>query len=244
MMMDQQIERWEDSYGLAPRLSHFFSSPEARTLLRDFSSCADAKGDVEVLAFLLIFYVWPEQDGIKLPSHQTLKDTARSLEDCSRRLRELVETRLLDSPEQVKETSDRLHHWATQLRAQTSGVPAVTIGPNTWIAENPPTAKRHRAKRRVVFFLTYYFHTLGCRTPPWQVITRFLILAKLLPSTATDKQLATWWSNVIQRHHRGAGAGALRPFQQDQLILFEHFKKEVWSARETSGFKRNQSTAN
>jgi hypothetical protein len=243
-MMDRQIERWENSYGVAPRLSNFFSSSEGRTLLRDFASCAEAKGDVEVLAFLLIFYVWPEQDGIKRLARQTLIETARSLEDSSRRLREFAETRLFDSPEQINQTSDRLHHWATQLRAKASGVPAVRIGPNTWIAQNPPAAKRHRAKRRVVFFLTYYFHTLGCRTPPWQLITRFLILAKLLPSTTTDKQLATWWSNVIQRHYRGRGADPLRPFQQDQLILFEHLKKEVWSASEISGFKRTHRTAN
>jgi hypothetical protein len=232
VMMDQQIKRWEDRYGVPPRLSDFFASPEARTLLRDFLSCADVEGDVEVLAFLVMFYVWPEQEGIKRPARQRLRETARSLEDASRRLRELTETRLLDSPEQIKQTSDRLHCWVTQLRAQASGVPAVTIGPNTWIAQNQPAAKRHRAKRRVVFFLTYYFHTLGCRTPPWQLITRFLILAKLLPSTTSEKQVATWWSNIIQRHQRGRGADPLAPFQQAQFTLFEHLKEEVWSAGE------------
>lgn len=191
VMMDQQIKRWGDRYGVVPRLSDFFVSPEAQTLLRDFASCAEVEGDVEVLAFLLIFYVWPEAE-IRRASHRALGRTARSLEDSSRRLRELTETRLLDSPEQIKQTSDRLHRWATQLTAQASGVPAVMVGPNTWIAQNPPAAKRHRAKRRVVFFLTYYFHTLGCRTPPWQLITQFLILAKLLPSTTSEKQLATW----------------------------------------------------
>jgi hypothetical protein len=217
---------------VAPRLSDFFASPEARTLLRDFVSSADAQGDVEVLAFLLMFYIWPEQEAIKRPARQALKETARSLEDSSRRLRDLTETRLSDSPEHIEQTSDRLHHWATQLTAQASGVPAVTIGPNIWIAQKPPAAKRHRAKRRVVFFLTYYFHRLGCRTPPWQLITRFVILAKLLPSTTSEKQVATWWSNVIQRHQRGRGADPLPPFQQAQFTLFEHLKEEVWSASE------------
>ena len=80
MMDDRWIERWETGIGVAPRLSTFFSSPEARTILREFKSCANTEGDVEVLAFLLIFYVWPEQGRTRRPSPQTLKHTARSLE--------------------------------------------------------------------------------------------------------------------------------------------------------------------
>jgi hypothetical protein len=81
----------------------------------------------------------------------------------------------------------------------------------------------------VVFFLTHYFHTLGSSVPPWRTITKFLVLAKLTPSTAKDKQIATWWSTVIRREHPTEGSEPLAPYQQDQVTLFEHFKAHVWS---------------
>lgn len=215
--------------GVAPRLSTFFSEPEARALLREFKSCASTQGDVEVLAFLLIFYVWPETAWKKRrPSPQTLKATARSLEQCSRRVATLIGTGLLGVPEAVQQTCDRLQQWATHLTEQARGWPMVSIGTIS-MGGTPPAAKRHRAKRQVVFFLTHYFHTLGCPTPPWRIITRFLILAKLAPSTAPDQRIATWWSNVTRREHRTGGAEPLVPYQQDQLRLFEHFKDHVWS---------------
>jgi hypothetical protein len=228
-MMDTWIEQWDIAMGVAPRLSTFFSSPEARTVLREFESCATTKGDVEVLAFLLIFYVWPETEWKRRrPSPQELKETARALEQCSRRVATLVGTGLLGVPDAVQQTCDRLQEWATHLTAQARGWPMVSMG-NLWIGATPPAAKRHRAKRQVVFFLTHYFHTLGCATPPWRIITRFLILAKLAPSTATDKHIATWWSTVLRREHRTGGAESLAPYQQDQLRLFEHFRDQVWS---------------
>jgi hypothetical protein len=215
--------------GVAPRLSHFFSSPEARTVLREFQSCASTQGDVEVLAFLLIFYVWPETERKKRrPSPQTLKATARSLDQCRRRVATLVDTCLLGVPEAVQQTCDRLQQWATHLTAEARGLPMVSIGTIS-MGATPPAAKRHRAKRQVVFFLTHYFHTLGCPTPPWRIITQFLILAKLAPSTATDQRIATWWSNVTRREHRTERTVPLAPYQQDQLRLFEHFKNHVWS---------------
>ena len=227
-MMDRWIERWETAMGIAPRLSTFFSSSEAHAVLREFESCANTKGDVEVLAFLLIVYVWPETAWKRRPSSQTLKATARSLEQCRRRVATLIGTGLLGVPEAVQQTCDRLQQWATHLTEQARGWPMVSIGTLS-IGGAPPAAKRHRAKRQVVFFLTHYFHTLGCSTPPWRIITRFLILANLAPSTATDKHIATWWSNVLRREHRSEGAEPLVPYQQDQLKLFEHFKDHVWS---------------
>jgi hypothetical protein len=227
-MMDTGIKRWETAMGVAPRLSSFFSSPEARAVLREFKSCANTEGDVEVLAFLLIFYVWPETAWKRRPSPQRLKETARCLEQCSRRVATLIGTGLLGVPEAVQETCDRLQQWATHLTAQARGWPMVSIGTLS-MGGTPPAAKRHRAKRQVVFFLTHYFHTLGCSAPPWRIITRFLILAKLAPSTATDKHIATWWSNVLRREHRTGGAEPFVPYQHDQLKLFEHFKDHVWS---------------
>jgi hypothetical protein len=128
-MMDKRIERWETASGVAPRLSTFFSSPEARTVLREFESCENVKGDVEVLAFLLILYVWPETEWKKRrPSPQSLKATARSPEQCSRRVAKLVGTGLLGLPVAVRQTCDQLQQWATHLTAEARGWPMVSIG--------------------------------------------------------------------------------------------------------------------
>lgn len=230
-MMEKWIERWETALGVAPRLSNFFSSREARTVLREFENCAETKGDVEVLAFLLIFFVWPETEWKKKgPSLQTLTSTARSLEQCHRRLAALVRTGLLGEPEAVTQICDQLQGWALHLRGRAHETPetAVMMG-QSWMSGRPPGAKRHRAKRQVVFFLTHYFHTLGCSVPPWHVITQFFILTNLAPATATDKHIATWWSNVIRREHRIGGTETLAPHQQDHLRWFEDCKAQVWA---------------
>lgn len=228
MMDDRWIERWETSIGVAPQLSTFFSSREAHTILREFKSYAKAEGDVEVLAFLLIFYVWPEQGRTRRPSPVTLKRIARSLKACSRHLATLAGTGLLGVPDTVQQTCDQLLQWAAHLTLEARGWPMTPIG-ELWIGTIPPAAKRHRAKRQTISFLTYYFETLGRPVPPWQLITRFLILTKLAPSTARHKHIASWWSNVQQREHRSARTEPLAPFQESQLILFKHFKEHVWS---------------
>ena len=229
-MMETWIRRWETKWGLAPRLSDFFSTPDARTVLREFDSCAGIKGDGEVLAFLLIVYVWPETEWKKRrrPSPQTLKATARSLDQCRRNIATLADTGLLGSPKVVRETYDRLREWAIHLTAEARGQPMVSLGSFS-IGGAPPAAKCHRAKRQVVSFLTHYFHTLGCSAPPWRLITRFLILATLAPSTATDQGIGTWWSNTLKREHRTGRMEPLAPYQHDQLQLFEQLKNHVWS---------------
>src|SRR4029077_7014838 len=115
LMMDRWIERWETALGVAPRLSAFFASQDARTILRGFKSYANTEGDVEVLAFLLIFYVWPEQGRTRRPSPQTLKNTARSLKACSRNIARLAGTGLLGAPVIVQQTCDQLLQWAAHL---------------------------------------------------------------------------------------------------------------------------------
>jgi hypothetical protein len=227
LMMERWIRRWETKWGLAPRLSEFFSTPDAHTVLRDFKSCANsAEGDVEILAFLLIIYVWPEQGRTRRPSPQALKHIARSLKACSRSLATLAGTGLLSVPETVRQTCDQLQQWAAHLTLEARGWPMTPIG-SLWIGSMPPAAKRHRAKRQVISFLTYYFQTLGC-TESWRLITRFLILANLAPATAKHKNISTWWSNVQQREKRRAGTEPLAPFQESQLLLFQHFKELVW----------------
>jgi hypothetical protein len=228
MMDDRWIERWETKWGLAPRLSDFFSTPDARTVLRELGSCAGMKGDAEVLAFILIFYVWPEQGRTRRPSPRTLKHMARSLKLCSRHLATLAGTGLLGVPDTVQQTCDQLRQWAAHLTLEARGWPMTPIG-QLWIGTLPPAAKRHRAKRQTISFLTYYFKTLGRPAPPWQLITRFLILTKLIPSTARHNSIATWWSNVQRREHRSARATPLAPFQESQLVLFQDFKDQVWS---------------
>ena len=228
MMDDRWIEQWEKGIGVSPRLSTFFSSPESRTVIREFKSYANTEGDVEVLAFLLILYVWPEKDRkTGRPSPQVLKATARCLEQCRRRITALEGSGLLGLPEAVQQTCDQLQQWATHLTLEARGWPIVPIG-NICIGNIPPAAKCHRAKRQVISFLTYYFQTLGCAAPPWRLITRFLVLANLAPATAGDKDVATWWSNVQRREQRRTGTEPLASSQESPLLLFRHFKELVW----------------
>ncbi len=226
--METWIQQWETKWGLAPRLSDFFSTPEADTVLRELDNRAVAKGDREVLAFLLIVYVWPDQRRTRRPSPQALKQMARSLKACSRHLATLVGSGLLGVPETVQQTCDQLRQWADHLTLEARGWPMTPIG-ELWIGTIPPAPKRHRAKRQVIAFLTYYFETLGCPVPPWRLITRFLILANLAPATVQDRHIATWWSNVQQRERRRIGTAPLAPSQESQLILFQHVKELVWA---------------
>src|SRR5438105_4010947 len=105
-MMETWITRWETTLGVVPRLTQFFSSPEARTFVRDFEGCGNALGDVEVLAFLLILFVWPETLSTRQPSPTQLTRTARSLEMCCRQVTTLVDTGVLGLPEQVQQICD------------------------------------------------------------------------------------------------------------------------------------------
>jgi hypothetical protein len=111
------------------------------------------------------------------------------------------------------------------LRAQAREAPetAVMMG-RSWMSGRPPGPKR-----QVVFFLTSYFHTLGCAVPPWPIITQFLMLTHLAPATATEKHIATWWSNVTRRVMRTEGTEDLAAHQHDHLKWFEDFKVSVWS---------------
>ena len=68
------------------------------------------------------------------------------------------------------------------------------------------------------------------RTTPWQLITRFLILAKLAPSTADEQGHRDCWSNILWREHRADGAEQLTSSQADQLRLFEQVKNQIWSS--------------
>jgi hypothetical protein len=227
--MDEWISRWENHFGVAPRLSQFFARPEARALVRTFESEADVRGDVEVLAFLLIVFVWPEEEWQKQPSGPAVQEAIRHLEQVRRSLDAVSNTGWLGTAERVHEMRDLLGQWADILRGRIQYMSSVTIGTLT-IGGKPPAQGRQRAKRTVVFFLTSYFETLGyCRTP-WDQISQFVILCGLAPPKTTPKEVGTWWSTVLTRHRRAHGdAEPLEPVQQDLFQLFQYYKAVVWS---------------
>jgi hypothetical protein len=229
MMMDTWISRWEARFGVAPRLSEFFADSEARAFLRDFESGADVQGDVEVLAFLLIFMVWPDREWQKQPSRPVVQETVRDLEQARRSLGRVSETGWLGTPQRVKEVQEVLRQWAGVLRARATFMPSITVGTIT-TGGHPPVRGRQRGKRQVVFFLTYYFKMLGYRRPPWGLMTRFLILCRLVPRRTTAKDVATWWSTVLERHHRQKHDEPLAPVQESFLAWYQQCKASVWSS--------------
>lgn len=228
--MEEWITRWETTFGVAPRLSQFFARPEARALFCAVESEAEVRGDVEVFAFLLIVFVWPEEEWQKQPSGSAVQESIRRLEQARRSLASMSNTGWLGTSERVSEVRDLLGQWAGILRARMQYGSSVTVGTQT-IGGNPPVRGRQRGKRKVVFFLTHYFKTLGYRRTPWDQVTRFLILCHLVPKRTKAKEVATWWSTVRQRHRRQHGcAEPLEPAQQGLLQLFHHYKARVRSS--------------
>lgn len=229
-MMDEWISRWETTFGVAPRLSQFFARPEARVLRRAVESEAEIRGDVEVFAFLLVVCVWPEEAWQKQPSESAVHESIRALEQARRSLGSVSNTGWLGTSERVHEIRDLLGQWARILRDRIQYGSSITVGTQT-IGGKPPARGRQRAKRTVVFFLTSYFKTLGYRRPPWDQITRFLFLCRLVPQKTTAKEVGTWWSTVLTRHRRQHGrAEPLEPAHQGLLQLFLQYKAMAWSS--------------
>lgn len=230
IVMEEWISRWETTFGVTPRLSQFFARPEARALCRAVESEAEIRGDVEVFAFLLIVFVWPEEEWEKQPSGPAVQEAIRDLEQARRSLGSVSNTGWLGAPERVHEVRDLLGQWARILRVRIQYGSSITVGTQT-IWGKPPARGRQRAKRSVVFFLTSYFKTLGYRRTPWDQITRFLFLCRLVPQKTTAKEVGTWWSTLLKRHERQHGsAEPLEPAQQGLLQLFQHYKTMAWSS--------------
>lgn len=230
IMMEEWISRWETTFGVAPRLSQFCARPEARALRRALESEAEIPGDVEVFAFLLVVCVWPEEEWEKQPSDSAVQDAIRHLEQARRSLGSVSNTGWLGIFDRVHEIRDLLGQWARILRVRRQYGSSITVGTQT-IWGKPAARGRQRAKRTVVFFLTYYFKTLGYRRTPWDQIARFLFLCGLAPNESMGKAVGTWWSTVLKRHGRQHGdAEPLEPAQQGLLQLFQHYKAVVWSS--------------
>lgn len=231
-MMEEWIGRWEITFGVAPRLSQFFAKPEARALRRAVESEAEIPGDVEVFAFLLIVCVWPEEEWEKQPSGSAVQEAIRHLEQTRRSLESVSNTGWLGIFERVHEIRDLLVQWARILRSRIQYGSSITVGTQT-IWGKPPARGRQRAKRTVVFFLTYYFKTLGFRRTPWNQITRFLFLCSLVPNESMGKEVGTWWATVLKRHERQHGeVEPLEPAQQGLFQLFQYYKDVAWSSAE------------
>lgn len=228
--MEEWIIRWETTFGVAPRLSQFFASLEARALLRAVESEGEVPGDVEVFAFLLIIFVWPEEEWQKQPSWSAVLESIRCLEQAQQSLEPVTNTGWLGSRERVHEVQGLWGQWAGILRARMQYRSSVTVGRQA-IWGNPPARGRHRGKRRVVFFLVHYFQTLSYRRTPWDQIVRFLILCGLVDQGTTGKEVGTWWSTVRDRHQRRYGlAEPLAPAQEGLLLLFQDCKAWVWAS--------------
>jgi hypothetical protein len=198
-------------------------------LVRTFESEADVRGDVEVFAFLLIVFVWPEEAWQKQLSDSAMHKSIRQLEQVRRSLDSVSNTGWLGTAERVHEIRDLLGQWADILRGRIQYMSSVTVGTLT-IGGKPPAQGRQRAKRTVVFFLTSYFKTLGYRRTPWDQVSQFVILCGLVPQKTTPKDLGTWWSTVLARHRRAYGdAEPLEPVQQGLFQLFQYYQAVVWS---------------
>lgn len=194
MHEEDWVAAWEGYFGLAPRLTQFFSSEPARRLVAD---CRQQGFQPQMLAFALIYFVWPATDQKKLPPRKTLDTGAALFSDAAQWLSQHGKEGL--SLPAIDEVTNRLKQYATTLRQE---IITVSIG-NFAVAERP-FSRRDRGKRRVVFFLTACVWRTAAQ-PPWALITEFLVLCDIVPPATKPKTVATWWSNSLERDRRQKG---------------------------------------
>lgn len=221
---EAMVKRWGDAYGVGPELREFFSSEDGKNLVEAFRSEAekDSRPDPEILPFILIWYVWTEANWERLPPLAERKRIARLLNQAAREIRRLSTSNILGPPERAGEVVDQLARWGDQLRGQ----PGLVIGERLYIVdERPSSLKRHRATRRVVFFLTGYFRAIGRIPPPWSLITKILKATKLVESEAKVKNIDSWWLTVIEREVKPEEP--LEPDQDKHVQLFYEEKRRV-----------------
>ena len=223
LSMETMAKRWEDAYAVAPWLSDFFSSDDGKELMEDFrTECEkDSLLDPEILPFILICYVLPEPYWQKLPSQAERKETAKLLNKAAREIRNLSTSKFLGSSESTSGVVEQLTRWVDLLR----GHPRLMISPKFHIIDERPSPRRHRARRRVVFFLDGYFRAIGRKPLPWPLITKVLKATKLAESKAKVKNIDNWWLTVIDRELRQEEP--LKPAQDKQVQLFYEMKQMV-----------------
>ena len=221
--MESVVKRWEDAYQVAPWLSDFFSTEDGRGLMEALrtESEKDSRPDPEILPFILICYVLPEPYWERLPPLADRKRIARLLTKAAREIRDLSTSNVLGPSESTSGAVDQLTRWGSQLRGQ----PRLQISGKLQIIDERPFPKRHRAKRRVVFFLDGYFRAIGRISPPWEFITKVLKATKLVESNAKEKDVATWWSTAKKRDLRVGKTP--EPAQDKHVQLFYDLKKQA-----------------
>ena len=189
MHEEDWVAAWETYCGVAPRLTHFFSSEPARRLIEE---CRRQDLQPQMLAFTLIHFVWPAEEQRKLPAQATLNEGAAVILKAARWLSQYGKEGL--PLPGVDEVTNRLRQYETALRQE---IKTVSIG-NVALAERPHS-RRERGKRRTVFFLTECARAAGTARPPWVLITEFLVSCGLVPPATKPKTVATWWSNCLER---------------------------------------------
>jgi hypothetical protein len=195
MNEENWVARWESHCGVAPRLTRFFSSEPARRLVKE---CRQQGLQPQMLAFALIYFVWPAEEQKKLPTRDSLDKGTALLAKAARWLSQHGKEGL--SLPGVDEVTTRLRQYATTLHQE---IIPVSIG-NFAVAERP-FSRRDRGKRRAVFFLTGCAQERGTARKPWALITGFLVLCGLVPRTTKPKTVATWWSNCLERDRKQSG---------------------------------------
>lgn len=226
MNEEDWVAAWEGYCGVAPRLTRFFSSEPAHQLVTE---CRKQGLQPQMLAFALIYFVWPAEEQKKLPAQDTLDQGAAVFSKAAQWLSQHGKKGL--SLPSVDEVTNRLTQYATTLRRE---IIAVSTG-NFVIAERPHS-RRDRGKRRAVFFLTGCAQERGIGRPPWAMITKFLTLCGLVPQATKPKTVATWWANCLERDRKQQGRpdtwkSELEEHQEGFYEWFRAMNQEVEQSR-------------
>ena len=214
MHEDDWIAAWENYCGVAPRLTHFFSSEPGHRLVE---KCRQQGFQPQILAFALIYFVWPAKEQKKLPARKILNAGAAVLSEAAQWLSQHGKEGL--PLPGIDEVTNRLKQYSTTLRQE---IIPVSMG-NLALAERP-FSRRDRGKRRAVFFLTACVWRVAARSP-WTLITEFLVLCGLASQATKPKTVATWWSTSLERDRKQKGHTWKSELEAHQEGFYEWFKE-------------------
>ena len=204
--MEKWIQQWEYSFGVAPRLSEFFSSPGGKDLLKEFVTKKEGRTDADpqILAFLLVFWIWPGIDLECMPSREEQKQEMKTVKKAVRSLRTSERSGLVTGSQEGSVTSDELKGCVRNLEKQLQFPPSVLMG-NLRFSGSFLNKKRESVRTYAVMILTGYFEYLNWPKPPWKIITKFLVLTGLVKKNSSSKHIASWWSKTKggSNDHRG-----------------------------------------
>ena len=142
MKKEDWVAEWEGYYGVAPRLTRFFSSEPSRRLVEE---CRQQGLPPQMLAFTLIHFVWPAEEQKKLPAQATMDKGSAVCSEAAQWLSQHGKKglSLLD----VDEVTNRLRQYATTLRRE---IMPVSIGNLT--LRNVPSQDENVASGGQSFF--------------------------------------------------------------------------------------------